>query len=131
MTRSTAFLRRWAPFVLALALSACAGVAPAPAAKPRLVVLFVVDGLPQRQVTAYRDQLAPYAATHASDATTAALDSLAGAVRTATTLPAAAAHELVTAAQGAFTTSLGVVAGVGAVLFVACAVIALRVLRTR
>jgi len=59
MTRSTAFLRRWAPFVLALALSACASVAPVPAAKPRLVVLFVVDGLPQRQVTAYRDQLAP------------------------------------------------------------------------
>lgn len=26
---------------------------------PRLVVLFVVDGLPQRQVMAYRDQLAP------------------------------------------------------------------------
>ena len=59
MTRSTAFLRRWAPLALALALSACASVAPAPAAKPRLVVLFVVDGLPQRQVTAYRDQLAP------------------------------------------------------------------------
>ena len=59
MTRSTAFLRRWAPLALALALSACAGVAPAPAAKPKLVVLFVVDGLPQRQVTAYRDQLAP------------------------------------------------------------------------
>jgi len=29
------------------------------AAKPRLVVFLVVDGLPQRQVAAYRDQLAP------------------------------------------------------------------------
>jgi predicted AlkP superfamily pyrophosphatase or phosphodiesterase len=45
-------------------LSACA-VGPKPgssssaAAKPKLVVFLVVDGLPQRQVTAYRDQLAP------------------------------------------------------------------------
>jgi predicted AlkP superfamily pyrophosphatase or phosphodiesterase len=30
-----------------------------PAAKPKLVVFLVVDGLPQRQVLAYRDQLAP------------------------------------------------------------------------
>jgi predicted AlkP superfamily pyrophosphatase or phosphodiesterase len=39
-------------------LAACAG-APAAQDKPRLVVLIVVDGLPQRQVLAYRDQLAP------------------------------------------------------------------------
>ena len=30
-----------------------------PPARPRLVVFLVVDGLPQRQVTGYRDQLAP------------------------------------------------------------------------
>ena len=51
-------VRRWALPVLALLLSACAAV-EAPPPKPRLVVLFVIDGLPQRQVTAYRDQLAP------------------------------------------------------------------------
>ncbi len=33
--------------------------APTLAAKPKLVVLLVVDGLPQSQVTAYRDQLSP------------------------------------------------------------------------
>jgi len=32
---------------------------PVPAEPPRLVVLLVVDGLPQRQVTGYRDQLGP------------------------------------------------------------------------
>jgi predicted AlkP superfamily pyrophosphatase or phosphodiesterase len=57
--RFPAFLRRWAPVLLAVTLAACASSAPAPAAKPKLVVLFVVDGLPQRQVTGYRDQLAP------------------------------------------------------------------------
>src|SRR5260221_3132618 len=45
-----------------LLLAACASTAP-PAAvtggKPRLVVLLVVDGLPQRQVVDYWDQLAP------------------------------------------------------------------------
>ncbi len=46
--------------VLAGALSACAsGPSSAPAAKPKLVVLLVIDGLPQRQVLDYRDQLAP------------------------------------------------------------------------
>ena len=39
-------------------LSSCASTQPAPT-KPRLVVLLVVDGLPQRQITGYRDQLAP------------------------------------------------------------------------
>ncbi len=50
--------------VLALALAlATAGCATAPGtaapAKPKLVVFLVVDGLPQWQVVAYRDQLAP------------------------------------------------------------------------
>ncbi len=51
--------------ILALALAlATAGCASSPAgttaaAKPRLVVFLVVDGLPQWQVVAYRDQLAP------------------------------------------------------------------------
>ena len=57
MTLLLPLARRWALLVLAVLLSACAAVQPAP--KPRLVVLFVIDGLPQRQVTAYRDQLAP------------------------------------------------------------------------
>jgi predicted AlkP superfamily pyrophosphatase or phosphodiesterase len=42
----------------ALLLASCASLG-APQPKPKLVVLFVVDGLPQRQVTGYRDQLAP------------------------------------------------------------------------
>lgn len=45
-----------AAFAAVLALGSCASVAPQP--RPKLVVLFVIDGLPQRQVTAYRDQLA-------------------------------------------------------------------------
>jgi predicted AlkP superfamily pyrophosphatase or phosphodiesterase len=53
---------RWLRFFFAAlvcaALAACAGV-PASQDKPRLVVLLAVDGLPQRQVLAYRDQLAP------------------------------------------------------------------------
>lgn len=52
-------LRAAAALLLPLALASCAAVAPAAGAKPRLVVLFVIDGLPQRQVTGYRDQLAP------------------------------------------------------------------------
>lgn len=44
-------------------LAACASPSSSPSAaaagKPKLVVFLVVDGLPQRQVTAYRDQLAP------------------------------------------------------------------------
>ncbi len=43
-----------------LLLAGCATVpAPEPASRPRLVVLLVVDGLPQRQVAGFRDQLAP------------------------------------------------------------------------
>ncbi|MBC5783223.1 alkaline phosphatase family protein [Ramlibacter sp. USB13] len=55
--RIAPLLRAW----IALALAAWLAASPAFAAteRPRLVVLFVVDGLPQRQVAAYRDQLAP------------------------------------------------------------------------
>ena len=42
----------------AVLLAGCAGYSP-PAAKPKLVVFMVVDGLPMRQVTGYRDQLGP------------------------------------------------------------------------
>jgi len=56
-------ISRWvsAALAAALALAGCAAsLAPAAAAeKPRLVVFLVVDGLPQRQVVDYRDQLAP------------------------------------------------------------------------
>jgi hypothetical protein len=50
---------RW--LLLAILLAGCVGgtSAPPPGGRPKLVVLFVVDGLPQRQVEAYRDQLAP------------------------------------------------------------------------
>ncbi|MBA2961465.1 MULTISPECIES: alkaline phosphatase family protein [Ramlibacter] len=51
-------LFRAAASLLPLLLAACATVTPSPE-RPRLVVLFVVDGLPQRQVTGYRPQLAP------------------------------------------------------------------------
>jgi predicted AlkP superfamily pyrophosphatase or phosphodiesterase len=50
------FLRGAALLAAAFAVGSCASVEPLP--KPKLVVLFVIDGLPQRQVTAYRDQLA-------------------------------------------------------------------------
>lgn len=40
-----------------LAMGACAGTAPPP--PPRLVVVFVVDGLPMRQVDAWREQFGP------------------------------------------------------------------------
>jgi predicted AlkP superfamily pyrophosphatase or phosphodiesterase len=57
-------LLRWTLFAAVLALVvACAATSPVPApvtgGKPRLVVLFVIDGLPQRQVVDYWDQLAP------------------------------------------------------------------------
>lgn len=44
--------------LVACLLAGCAA-APDAAPKPKLVVLLVVDGLPQRQVLDYRDQLAP------------------------------------------------------------------------
>ena len=53
-------LRRSAILLAAAALlNGCATSEPVVAQKPRLVVLLVVDGLPQYQVTGYRDQLAP------------------------------------------------------------------------
>lgn len=44
-----------------LLVSACSTTPPpaAAAARPKLLVLVVIDGLPMRQVTGYRDQLAP------------------------------------------------------------------------
>jgi hypothetical protein len=54
------FRRLFPAFFFLVAFLFSQGAAAAGAAdKPRLVVLFVVDGLPQRQVTALRDQLAP------------------------------------------------------------------------
>ena len=52
------FRRICATVLLSAVLASCAG-APQGPGKPKLVVLLVVDGLPQRQVLAYRDQLAP------------------------------------------------------------------------
>jgi arylsulfatase A-like enzyme len=55
-------LRRTVALIALLAtalLGACGGIREPAPAKPRLVVLLVVDGLPQWQVLAYRDQLAP------------------------------------------------------------------------
>lgn len=53
--------RRLLSLALAAALTACTTAAPPAAApqKPKLLVLVVIDGLPMRQVTGYRDQLAP------------------------------------------------------------------------
>lgn len=47
--------------VTVAALSACSTTPPTASAPPRpqLVVMVVIDGLPMRQVTGYRDQLAP------------------------------------------------------------------------
>ncbi len=47
------------PTILATILLAACISNPTPQVPPKLVVLLVVDGLPQRQITAYRDQLAP------------------------------------------------------------------------
>jgi hypothetical protein len=61
MTAPTSLVRRAALLLpLVLALTACATPpAPPAAARPRLLVLFVIDGLPIRQVTGSRDQFAP------------------------------------------------------------------------
>jgi predicted AlkP superfamily pyrophosphatase or phosphodiesterase len=58
MTHRRTLIRSAATLALATLLSSCAAP-PAPAERPRLVVLLVVDGLPMRQVTDYRAQLAP------------------------------------------------------------------------
>ncbi|MEO7392662.1 MAG: alkaline phosphatase family protein [Ramlibacter sp.] len=52
------FARHCFAAMVCAALTSCAGIAPPPD-RPRLVVFLVVDGLPQWQVLAYRDQLAP------------------------------------------------------------------------
>lgn len=53
-------LRRFAlVFVAAALLNGCATPEPVVTQKPRLVVFLIVDGLPQYQVTGYRDQFAP------------------------------------------------------------------------
>lgn len=52
------FARACAALLLALLLAGCAA-APRAAPAPRLVVLLVVDGLPQQQLLEARDQLAP------------------------------------------------------------------------
>ncbi len=46
-----------AAFAALVLAAGCATPPPAPVEAPRLVVLLVADGLPQRQVTGYRDQL--------------------------------------------------------------------------
>src|SRR5476649_1470920 len=46
-------------FLATVLLGGCASADRVAAGKPKLVVFFVVDGLPQRQVVDYRDQLAP------------------------------------------------------------------------
>jgi predicted AlkP superfamily pyrophosphatase or phosphodiesterase len=56
--KTLSLARLWSILLLAALLASCAGT-PAPQDKPKLVVFLVVDGLPQRQVLAYRDQLAP------------------------------------------------------------------------
>jgi predicted AlkP superfamily pyrophosphatase or phosphodiesterase len=58
MKQLAALARRCALLVLALALASCAGV-PSPAPAPRLVVLIVIDGLPQRQVADARAEFGP------------------------------------------------------------------------
>ncbi len=54
----TTLLRLFAASAAALLLASCASTPPAPP-PPKLIVFMAIDGLPQRQVTAYRDQLAP------------------------------------------------------------------------
>ena len=62
---STKFYSRLQLLAAAVLVTACAAPstespsAAASAERPRLVVFMAIDGLPQRQVTAYRDQLAP------------------------------------------------------------------------
>ncbi|MBL8361423.1 MAG: alkaline phosphatase family protein [Rubrivivax sp.] len=70
MDRHSLRLRAAAALILAALAASCAGPGSPPAAtgtaataaapaRPKLVVFLVVDGLPMRQVTAYREQLQP------------------------------------------------------------------------
>jgi DHA2 family multidrug resistance protein-like MFS transporter len=90
-----------------------------------------VAGLGSLATFVYRDDLAPYAAQHPSGAGAVALDSLAGALRAAASVPESVGRGLAAAAREAFTLSLNVVAGVGATVFVVVAVSAWVVLRER
>ena len=49
----------WAFLLLAVACASPAPPAPVVGGTPRLVVVFIVDGLPERQAVDYRDQLSP------------------------------------------------------------------------
>jgi DHA2 family multidrug resistance protein-like MFS transporter len=88
-----------------------------------------VAGLGSLATFVYRDQLAPYAAAQPEPVGAAALDSLAGALQAASTLPGQTAHELAAAAQEAFTASFTVVAGVGTSILVGLAAAAWIALR--
>lgn len=57
--KNAAPFRRIAVIALVVSLLGACASPPPVAERPRLVVFLVVDGLPQRQVLAYRDQLAP------------------------------------------------------------------------
>jgi predicted AlkP superfamily pyrophosphatase or phosphodiesterase len=52
-------LRLAAALIAATCVAACAVTQPAAPPKPKLIVFLAVDGLPERQITDYRDQLAP------------------------------------------------------------------------
>ncbi|HET8988627.1 MAG TPA: MFS transporter [Humibacillus sp.] len=88
-----------------------------------------VAGLGSLATVVYRDQLQPYAASQPGSVGEVSLDSLAGALQSAMTLPAKAGLELASAAQAAFTTSLAVVAGVGAAILLTLAGAAWAALR--
>ena len=88
-----------------------------------------VAGLGSLATVVYRSQLQPYAVAQPDAVGAVSLDSLAGALRTAAALPHSAGLELATNAQGAFTTSLTVVAGVGTAILLALAGAAWAVLR--
>jgi predicted AlkP superfamily pyrophosphatase or phosphodiesterase len=55
----TVVLRGLKALLFVLVLAGCASQGPGPAVPPKLIVFMVVDGFPQRQLTDYRDQLAP------------------------------------------------------------------------
>lgn len=57
--KQTLLARYAVPVLAAILLAACVAPQSPPPEKPRLVVFLVVDGLPQRQVVGYRDQLSP------------------------------------------------------------------------
>lgn len=90
-----------------------------------------VAGLGSLATFVYRGELGPYAAEHPSGVASVALDSLAGALQAAASLPEAIGRGLAASAQGAFTVSLNVVAGLGATILALVALAAWVVLRGR